>query len=151
MSTKYEKLAEAAAVAKDHIDYGAGVITIAPEGINAVAQHLGADLDAIKKAQTDSTEIGAALMMVSGQRAMEEMTNDQNITAITSEYNVGNETYSHTHLASDEVLVKSGSDETRTVYFNTKSTVTNSSGEDYLKHVRNKLRQLKRDGLGDEE
>lgn len=151
MTNKYEQLSEAAAVAKDHIDYGAGVITINPEGISAVAQHLGADLDAIKKAQTDSTAIGAALMMASGQRAFEEMTNDKNITAITSEYNVGNETYSHTHLATDEVLVKSGSDETRTVYFNTKSTVTNSSGEDYLTHVRNKLRKLDREGLGNGE
>lgn len=148
MTDKYEKLNEAAAAAKDHIDYGAGVITIAPEGINAVAQHLGADLDVIKKAQTDSTAIGAALMLASGQRALEEMKNDKNVTAITSEYNVGNETYSHTHLASDEVLVKSGSDETRTVQLNTKSTVTNSSGEDHLKQVRNHLRNLGRDGLG---
>ena len=44
MTTKYEQLSEAAAVAKDHIDYGAGVITINPEGVSAVAQHLGADL-----------------------------------------------------------------------------------------------------------
>lgn len=148
MTTKNEKINEVAAALKEHLEYGAGVITVKPEGLVKAAEGFGADLAIIKKAHDESSTIGAAVMLAAGERALDEMVKDNNISTITTEYKVGHETFVHTFKARDEVRVKPGSDETRTEYLNTTSTRTMAVNKTTFKNVREQLRGMGREGLG---